>query len=138
LFARITHLELFGSFNQHPEKLEDSTDWTGLAALPHLTHLALNYTAMIPLCVSILANYKSLRALLILTMTLPTDSSSELGILAADPRFVMTPVDDYIADWQSGALTGRDYWARADAFIAKRLSGEIDREFVLDMSRAQS
>jgi hypothetical protein len=27
----------------------------------------------------------------------------------------------------AGSLLGRDYWARADAFIAKRLSGEIER-----------
>jgi hypothetical protein len=37
----------------------------------------------------------------------------------------------YIMAWQqglaAGILLGRDYWARADAFIAKRLSGEIER-----------
>jgi hypothetical protein len=130
LFTNITHLELFDGFNQHPEKPEHRMDWTGLGALPHLTHLALDNEDLIPICISILETYKSLRALLILAF-IPENPPSELEILAADPRFVMTPVTDYLEDWQRGALTGMDYWARADAFIAKRISGEIDREFPL-------
>jgi hypothetical protein len=133
MFINITHLELFDGFNQHSEQPEHRTDWTSLGALPHLTHLALDNEDLIPICVSILETYKSLRALLALTF-LPENPPSELEILAADPRFVMTPVTDYLEDWQRGALTGMDYWARADAFIAKRISGEIDRKFRLDNS----
>ena len=58
LFTNITHLELFDGFNQHPEKPEHRTDWTGLVGLPHLTHLALNNTDLIPLCVPILERYE--------------------------------------------------------------------------------
>jgi hypothetical protein len=136
LFTNIMHLELFSGFHQHRIKQENSTEWTGLGALPHLTHLALNNTGLIPLCVPILETYESLRALLILGI-LPKRLPPDVDILAADPRFVMTPVDDYLKDWQRGALTGRDYWARADAFIAKRISGEIGRELHLDNLRVR-
>jgi hypothetical protein len=127
LFTNITHLELFDG-NFHPHKNENSTEWTGLIALPHLTHLALTNAELMPLCVSILERYKSLSALLLIADE-PTDPPTVLDILAADPRFVITPMGDYLNDWQRGVLAGRDYWGRADEFIAKRLSGEIDSEF---------
>ncbi|KAJ7669851.1 hypothetical protein DFH06DRAFT_1320898 [Mycena polygramma] len=34
--------------------------------------------------------------------------------------------EEYEKDWQMGAHTGADYWARAEAFVALRRSGEID------------
>jgi hypothetical protein len=74
-----------------------------------------------------LRTFGSLRALLFLGHQ-PTALSVDLEVLAADPRFVITPVRYYFKDWQMDALTGRDYWARADEFIAKRQSGEIDSE----------
>ena len=68
----------------------------------------------------IFAACRSLRALV---LSRPT----EMDIVANDPHFVMTVVDSYPADWQRGVLTGHDYWERVDAFIAKQLSGEINR-----------
>jgi hypothetical protein len=54
----------------------------------------------------------------------------EAGSLADDPRFVIMSVEaaNYVEDWQHGVLTGRDYWACADAFIAQRIAGTIPRE----------
>jgi hypothetical protein len=34
--------------------------------------------------------------------------------------------DDYVIEWVIGARGGWDFWARADAFIAKRQMGEIE------------
>ncbi|KAJ7480301.1 hypothetical protein B0H11DRAFT_1916041 [Mycena galericulata] len=50
----------------------------------------------------------------------------ELKDLAKDPHFVQMACSHYIKDWQMGALTGVDYWSRAEEFIAKRRSGKID------------
>jgi hypothetical protein len=125
LFTNITHMELFRDF-----RFPDGTiEWTGLKALACLTHLAFHSTDMIPICVHILATFNSLRTLII-HRSLPTDFQSELEILAADPRFVMmAPVLRSRKDWEMGILTGQDCWVRADEFIAKRRSGEIDSEF---------
>ncbi|KAJ7131233.1 hypothetical protein C8R44DRAFT_871755 [Mycena epipterygia] len=118
-FHKITHLELFAGF----EGL-----WSRLVDLPQLTHLALGTTGDIPVCEQVLATLKSLRALVILHHPPPARLSVELAILSEDPRFVMMGLDYHIEDWQTGILTGDDYWARADEFIAKRISGEIERE----------
>jgi hypothetical protein len=54
----------------------------------------------------------------------------EWEIITGDPRFVMLvlPLVDSLADWQRGILGGLDFWARAENFIAKRISGEVNRE----------
>jgi hypothetical protein len=36
----------------------------------------------------------------------------------------------FIRDWQIGARGGDDFWVRAEQFIAKRISGEVDRKFL--------
>ncbi|KAJ6463149.1 hypothetical protein C8R47DRAFT_1202082 [Mycena vitilis] len=49
--------------------------------------------------------------------------------LAEDVRFVSMVSDD----WVMGALAGVDYWTRAEDFIAKRRSGEINSlEYFVD------
>jgi hypothetical protein len=47
--------------------------------------------------------------------------------LTDDQRFVIMMLNPYVVYWQQGILVGHDYWARVDVFIAKRLSGEIER-----------
>jgi hypothetical protein len=126
LFPTITHLEVWGGLKGGED---EETVRSRLAAFPSLTHLAFNELERLPLCVNLLQASQSLRAVIVLEIT-PEPGPSELEILAADPRFVMMYVHPYnfVDDWWTGVLTGEDYWARADAFIAKRKSGEIDRE----------
>ncbi|KAJ7112706.1 hypothetical protein C8R44DRAFT_882459 [Mycena epipterygia] len=115
-FHQITHLELdsfAGSLN-------------GLLELPRLTHLALSRTRPINACPQILATLTSLRVLVILCPP-AARHHHVLAILAEDPRFVM--MMPHAHDWQVGILTGIDYCLRAEQFIAKRMSGEIDREW---------
>ncbi|KAJ7651393.1 hypothetical protein FB45DRAFT_1051127 [Roridomyces roridus] len=114
LFAGITHMELYD--------LDDEDEyWTGLAALPRLTHLAFDaFTA------SLTARYKELlkvktglKALIVLRRLLARHPQ----IRVEDKRFVMMPLEDYTRDWQCGILYGNDFWARAEAFIAGRMAG---------------
>ncbi|KAJ6595068.1 hypothetical protein DFH09DRAFT_1357821 [Mycena vulgaris] len=116
-FFGITHLELFTVDLQEAQKV--------LANFPQLTHFALNGTPALRICAEIL-RMSSLRALVILK-TWAGELYPELGTLADEARLVILHLPDYRVDWWSGVLTGRDYWVRADTFIARRISGEIDR-----------
>ncbi|KAJ7473871.1 hypothetical protein B0H11DRAFT_2036245 [Mycena galericulata] len=117
LFANITHLELFGLDD------EDDESRKSLALLPRLTHLAYDTSSLWP-CKQLLEECKSLRVLICLR----SPSGRPDQPVVEDPRFVMMLVERYIADWQRGILTGRDFWTRAEEFIAKRISGQINRE----------
>ncbi|KAJ6572768.1 hypothetical protein DFH09DRAFT_1362326 [Mycena vulgaris] len=82
-----------------------------VAALPHLTHLAFYTLRVLAVCAYLLDACTSLRALIVVSHH-PT-YLPELEILAPNPRFVVTPGEDYSADWQLRVLYGADdYWAR--------------------------
>ncbi|KAJ7493059.1 hypothetical protein B0H11DRAFT_2007061 [Mycena galericulata] len=115
LFATITHLELF-----HLD--DDDESRKSLALLPRLTHLAYDTSSLWP-CKQLLEECKSLRVLICLR----SPSRRPDQPVVEDPRFVMMLVERYIADWQRGILTGRDFWTRAEEFIAKRISGQINQ-----------
>ncbi|KAJ6559826.1 hypothetical protein B0H19DRAFT_1145877 [Mycena capillaripes] len=124
LFSRITHLDVFHWLTESDDQA--LARWARLGELPSLTHLALNDGTSLAVCVRLLAVCKFLCALLVLGDSL-MPSSAEVELLADSPHFVIMEVRDYVADWQRGVLTGNDYWTRADAFIAKKISGEVDR-----------
>ncbi|KAJ7864069.1 hypothetical protein B0H13DRAFT_2671288 [Mycena leptocephala] len=137
-FSHITHLELFTEMQLDESEDESFWRWSKLAELPELTHLALNSTGQMNACVHLLSVSRSLAALIILCAPsqLRDGESAKMDLLMDDPRFVMMELNRYIKDWQQGILVGRDHWARADAFIAKRLSGEIEHRifFLKDTS----
>ncbi|KAJ7480275.1 hypothetical protein B0H11DRAFT_2233398 [Mycena galericulata] len=127
LFSHITHLEIFTDNNP-----EVTQPWSEIALIPHLTHLGFNYENFLHLSPAILNTCKSLRVLVFLMINISEyppliEEHPELDDLVKDPRFVQMACAQYIKDWQMGALTGVDYWSRAEEFIAKRKSGEIDR-----------
>ncbi|KAJ7493075.1 hypothetical protein B0H11DRAFT_2007099, partial [Mycena galericulata] len=115
LFANITHLELFNIDNEDEELRKR------LALLPQLTHLADDTSSLWP-CKQLLEECKSLRVLICLR-----SPSRRPDQPVEDPRFVMMLVERYIAGWQRGTLTGRDFWTRAEELVAKRISGQINR-----------
>ncbi|KAJ7493076.1 hypothetical protein B0H11DRAFT_2007107 [Mycena galericulata] len=121
LFATITHLELF-----HLD--DDDESRKNLALLPHLTHLAYDAYSLRS-WKQLLEECKSLRVLICIRWQSPRHDQP----VVEDPRFVMMWVKEYIADWQRGTLTGRDYWTRAEEFIAKRISGQTDREVLVSI-----
>ncbi|KAJ6565295.1 hypothetical protein DFH09DRAFT_1363870 [Mycena vulgaris] len=125
IFSQLTHFQLFGPWvGSDPSADEEyPLTWTDLASLPSLTHLALTVPSLIPVCSKILRACPDLRALLILNGFFDSPPAE----LADDPRFVIVPQSNYEEDWVRGAVTGMDYWARADVHIAKRISGEVAR-----------
>ncbi|KAJ6514162.1 hypothetical protein DFH09DRAFT_1288168 [Mycena vulgaris] len=126
-FSNLTHLELFNGLSINGLLDEDHAKWDGLIALVHLTHLAFDTNHILPICPHLLRGCKSLCALIIVHYSATDFPLMQLESVARDPRFVAMSVTSYISDWQRGALGGSDYWARADQFITKRISGEIER-----------
>ncbi|KAJ7465356.1 hypothetical protein B0H11DRAFT_2006926 [Mycena galericulata] len=117
VFSRVTHLQLM-SFDI--EEYVDKDYWAGLVHLSQLTHLAFDTIQPAVRCKHILDETRSLRALIV--MQTP-DIYHNHEILADEPRFVMITAVEYQADWEEGILSGNDFWARADKFIANRMLG---------------
>ncbi|KAK7051887.1 hypothetical protein R3P38DRAFT_1630807 [Favolaschia claudopus] len=127
LFSSITHLEIFNV----PLDGIDVVAWSALTRLPHLTHLAFNDDDYLSMCQTIVPNWNSLRALALIIYTEDafkslSDDNPIFNDLAQDPRFVAVICPEYLSDWVRGAQTGRDYWSRAEDFIAKRRLCEVD------------
>jgi hypothetical protein len=105
-----------------------------LYALQKLTHLAFNFISAISFCQQILNAHRSLTTMIILNPP-SMYRSFELGRLTDDPRFVMMSLGNWAEDWQHGVLAREDYWTRTDAFIAIRISSEINRESPMNYSQ---
>ncbi|KAJ7885660.1 hypothetical protein B0H14DRAFT_3856789 [Mycena olivaceomarginata] len=121
IFSQITHLELF-----HPSQ---NPDWSGLALLPCLTHLAFDGLGPLASYLQILQTRASLRMLIVL-LSSPSQLGADFGghtALISDPRFVVMTLQLYFADWQIGIQTKVDFWMYAADFIAQRWSGEVNR-----------
>ena len=131
-FSQLTHLNLFYLLDQSIDSDSTVLDrWTAIGALQNLTHLSLpSHTARggLPILSHLLGVCKSLRALVVLRPP-PFTPNAEIAFLARnDIRFVMMQLRSTSDDWQVGALAGSDHWARVDAFIARRVAGEIPRK----------
>ncbi|KAJ7612633.1 hypothetical protein FB45DRAFT_1036854 [Roridomyces roridus] len=124
LFSNLTHLELFVVLPEF-----NPSSWIGLTTIPHLTHLSFSDAVSLPLAPSLLQDCKLLRVLVFIfdpDWMEPEDASVVSSIAPQDLRFVQMECSAFGKDWRSGALGRGDYWDRADAFIAKRMSKEID------------
>ncbi|KAJ7609561.1 hypothetical protein DFH06DRAFT_1346285 [Mycena polygramma] len=115
MFTNVTHLDVL-AHSLNPDLISH------LALLPVLTHLSIWHNSA-PLR-DVLARCPKLRALIDMD-----DSFVGPDDLAPidDARVVYMAVSDakYEEDWVIGTLGGLDFWARADAFIAKKRRGEI-------------
>ncbi|KAJ7623040.1 hypothetical protein DFH06DRAFT_1481813 [Mycena polygramma] len=117
-FTRITHLGLRAG-----DLLNKDTELgSRLTSMPHLSHLSFGDTRFVPLLLPVRTTSQSLRVLI----SLGASARSKLGDLPSDPRFVALFNTWQLGDWQMGAHAGVDYWTRAENFIAKRRSGEIN------------
>ncbi|KAJ6452080.1 hypothetical protein C8R45DRAFT_86919 [Mycena sanguinolenta] len=124
IFSSITHLELFDNLADiiNPEA------WSTLPCIPHLTHLAFNDDNFLPICLALLPTWESLRVMMILLdreMDADFLANHNATGLAHDLRFVVSTCASYLQDWIEGIQVGCDYWSRAEDFIAKRESKEI-------------
>ncbi|KAJ7434913.1 hypothetical protein B0H11DRAFT_1887544 [Mycena galericulata] len=121
LFGQLTHLELTGPSGHDVDGLRSS-----LPRLPQLTHLCFYNDGFTPIFLPVLQHCPFLTVLISLDGSTLKASENE-RILAKDDRFVaMQTSSPWFVDWQVGVASGIDYWHRAERFIAKRRSGEID------------
>ncbi|KAJ7230842.1 hypothetical protein B0H12DRAFT_1263872 [Mycena haematopus] len=126
-FSSLTHLQLRDDLDEAQWE-----EWRGLAMIPKLTHLAFALEKSLSIFQNTLTACPRLQVLIYLYS--PGQAKPGIGLesLAHDTRFVCLPAPAYLADWQTGARGGDDFWVRAEKFIAQRNCGEIDREtFVL-------
>ncbi|KAJ7818580.1 hypothetical protein B0H14DRAFT_1369733 [Mycena olivaceomarginata] len=123
LFVRLTHLDLFYLGTILPSTL------SGLALIPHLSHLSFqddDYRSHPSAPLTLLQTCSALRVLVSLISRKGDHESIDDTNILAYPRFVRMARPHYAADWQIGVHTGDDYWVRAEVFIARRISGDID------------
>jgi hypothetical protein len=124
LFLTVTHLELVDFYAQS-EEVESVCH--NISLIPCLTHLALNSYLDTLLSHSALCANTQLQCIVFLSTG---DASLDDSSLRDDSRFVC--IDEglpYYTDCLNGAVFGEDYWSFADAFLAARRAGRIDRMF---------
>ncbi|KAJ7758921.1 hypothetical protein B0H14DRAFT_2634553 [Mycena olivaceomarginata] len=123
LFVRLTHLDLFYLGTILPSTL------SGLALIPHLSHLSFqddDYRSHPSAPLTLLQTCSALCVLVSLISRKGDHERVDDTSILAYPRFVRMARPHYAADWQIGVHTGDDYWVRAEVFIARRISGDID------------
>ncbi|KAJ7289635.1 hypothetical protein C8J57DRAFT_1706398 [Mycena rebaudengoi] len=131
IFANITHLDLM---DDDVSTYRDES-WKSLASLPCLTHLSFDYDAeglSSTTLQMLLHECKLLEALILVSLAQDPEWENDAELLpwgypAHDPRFVIAPVRDYMADWMCGAWGGADIWVRADNFIRLKRRGDIPK-----------
>ncbi|KAJ7842975.1 hypothetical protein B0H14DRAFT_2779764 [Mycena olivaceomarginata] len=109
LFANLTHLCVF------PLMRDDPTQWAGLY-------------------IDVLQRCSNLHVLVNFYFTSGSVGSQRDGDLelAHDVRYVRMKRGFYAKDWKVGVYGGRDYWTRADEWVAKRTLGEVHQlEYVV-------
>lgn len=94
--------------------------------MPCLTHLSFTAGSFLSLLPPLLNTSKSLHVLIYLGLVAISGGHPAFVDLQSDPRFVFITNYWYLMDWQRAAHVGTSYWTRADDFIAKRYSGEMD------------
>ncbi|KAF7331376.1 hypothetical protein MKEN_00015400 [Mycena kentingensis (nom. inval.)] len=134
-FQNLTHLELFrlpAAWGTNTDSDFTSNSWAQLARLPALTHLALTRAKMpaseLPICAFLLSPTGCVRLTTFVLVGMA--DAAVLAHAASDVRFVVMSqlkLMDFFMDWIDGARFGEDFWARADAFIARRRSGEVEK-----------
>ncbi|KAJ6481425.1 hypothetical protein C8R47DRAFT_1073794 [Mycena vitilis] len=125
IFTQTTHLHLF-------DPLHTEQDWSAIVLLPSLTHLCLTSFVHRDQILRVLAQCRRLQVLTNVHInTAPEWPIADIcGRLAIDdPRFVLITLDmsinAYGRDWERGRHGKQDFWAVADAFVAKKRLGQI-------------
>ncbi|KAJ7204168.1 hypothetical protein GGX14DRAFT_647743 [Mycena pura] len=118
IFAHLTHLQLFRG---GPEPRDNELFVSTLAQIPNLSHLSM-YPTLQPIYSQILDACTHLRVLVVLTMQI-WRGEQYAGL--SDVRFVrMRPRRSAGVDWELGILTGNNFWARAEAIVARKIAGK--------------
>ncbi|KAJ7705461.1 hypothetical protein B0H17DRAFT_669126 [Mycena rosella] len=121
-FRNITHIDIF-------EAVADDTQTArGLAALPALTHVGLNNRTRAGVPRRLLNECIHLQVLANIWHVSNFVAARNVAASppAIDVRFVVCTSGNHCDEWEVGARGGTDFWAAADAFVARKRRGEID------------
>ncbi|KAJ7448356.1 hypothetical protein FB451DRAFT_1375386 [Mycena latifolia] len=132
-FQHITHL-LLGDMDGPERSIQlEGPQLQQLCHLPVLTHLAFALNDVAPsaeLLSTIMTYCARLQALLLLggidhdPMTISKALAEDVSL--HDPRVVILSNEDFNKEWYLSTRGHPDMWARADAFISAKRTGEID------------
>ncbi|KAF7369654.1 hypothetical protein MVEN_00296400 [Mycena venus] len=115
LFRNLTHLELVDGSRDLP---------SDIGLIPNLTHIAFNIDSGIATLHGRIQANAQLRCIAFLHTSV---ALAETSPISEDTRFLCIRQTNFRADWIRGATIGVDYWALADAFIAAKQAGKVDR-----------
>jgi hypothetical protein len=119
-FQSVTHLDAFGGGME--EALAD------ISALPALTHLCLDPAVPWDALTQVLVKCPRLELLLVqwsVGSKQNYEAAQKPGVY--DLRLVIGLYEDYWKDWEDEVKGVLCYWTEADAFVAKKRRGEIER-----------
>jgi hypothetical protein len=125
-FTRLTHLNLGTELGD-----EEATS-AALAELPKLTHLAFDNEDLL-LAHKILSLSRSLVVLIYFAWLTSPWRNKVSPQLTTNIRFVVMVSDIWWVNegWLVGVKGDMDNWSHADTFVAKRRTGELNREFMI-------
>ncbi|KAF8216913.1 hypothetical protein K438DRAFT_2007653 [Mycena galopus ATCC 62051] len=127
LFVSITHLDLYQGYTRDQWAWRD---WSGLASLPVLTHLALSQSIASEIISQVVVECPRLVVIVVVIYAWQRDTARAFAenLPFVDPRVVVLLMSSmsYEADWEIGARGGNDFWARAGAFLQRKRTGEIE------------
>ncbi|KAJ7768270.1 hypothetical protein B0H16DRAFT_1716290 [Mycena metata] len=110
----------------------------GLTTMPALTHLCVSRDVPVDIVRRLLNECAPLQILVNMWADLAYNRDKAQEIAASrqragvtDVRFVLVLCDNYLKDWEVGARGGVDFWAAADAFVARKRRGEIEAASIL-------
>jgi hypothetical protein len=125
--SHITHLELFDT--QEDPRVPELCKYLPLMSC--LTHIAFDSVLHDQPVEAALLATKNLRCILLFVNA---DYALQLlrnldPLLLQDERFLCLGQEkDWREEWLQGAATGENYWVVADAFLAARRNGKVDRK----------
>ncbi|KAJ7266426.1 hypothetical protein B0H12DRAFT_160895 [Mycena haematopus] len=116
-FSQITHLRIL-------DWMENWDIWSGLAQIPHLTHLSANSISDSALY-GVLQHCRQLEVFVFAyapQFQLHDKLAGQEARVAriGDSRLVVLVVENRLTDWETGVRGGDDFWAKASAIVKKR------------------
>ncbi|KAK7039949.1 hypothetical protein R3P38DRAFT_2902596 [Favolaschia claudopus] len=140
-FRSVTRLELFYEPLKESAQRIAWEDWSGIAYLPALTHLCLQYQLAKNIIPSIVEHCQGLEIFIIAfwgRWGLRTSAELAANLPVNDQRVLVMRVGDpssFVKDWVQGVEYGDDFWSRAETFLAGKRGGTTERTvFLLENS----
>ncbi|KAJ7715711.1 hypothetical protein DFH07DRAFT_1068461 [Mycena maculata] len=122
VFRSVTHIDI-----SEQVRAGDTRICPGLVALPALTHLCLNNDVPVAILRRMLDECAQLQVLVNLWSHHVSGAAYHVASNppVSDVRFVVVIFTNYWRDWEAGARGHTDFWAAADAFVARKRRCDI-------------